>query len=78
MVSADEVLKALARGGFAVSRVRGSHTMVKHQDGRWTTVPVHGNRDIDPHLLIQILREAGMTREEFLELLRGRRRCGAA
>jgi hypothetical protein len=33
-------------------------------------IPIHA-RDVKPGLLLQIIREAGLTREQFLRLLRG-------
>ncbi|MDQ3138387.1 MAG: type II toxin-antitoxin system HicA family toxin [Gemmatimonadota bacterium] len=38
-----------------------------HPDGRATTVPFHGTRDISPILLRQIARDIGLTIEQFLE-----------
>ena len=38
----------------------------RHADGRGTTVPNHGGRDISPILLRQIARDIGMTAEEFI------------
>jgi predicted RNA binding protein YcfA (HicA-like mRNA interferase family) len=38
----------------------------RHPDGRATTVPDHGGRDISPTLLRQIARDIGMTPEEFV------------
>jgi predicted RNA binding protein YcfA (HicA-like mRNA interferase family) len=38
----------------------------RHADGRGTTVPDHGGRDIAPTLLRKIARDIGMTVEEFV------------
>ena len=43
-----------------------SHMQYRHADGRGTTVPNHGGRDISPILLRQIARDIGMTAEEFI------------
>lgn len=40
------VVRALERHGFKVARVNGSHHIMRHSDGRGTTVPVHSNRDV--------------------------------
>lgn len=45
-VSGARVVKALEKVGFQVVRVKGSHRIMRHPDGRWTTVPVHQGRDI--------------------------------
>lgn len=41
----DQVVKALEKVGFLVVRIRGSHHVLRHPDGRGTTVPVHQGRD---------------------------------
>jgi predicted RNA binding protein YcfA (HicA-like mRNA interferase family) len=41
-VSGTRVVRGLERQGFKVARVSGSHHIMRHPDGRGTTVPVHG------------------------------------
>lgn len=65
----DQLLKALDKAGFVVVRVRGSHHHVRHEDGRGTTVPVHGVREIPRGTLRSILGHLGMTVEELKQLL---------
>jgi len=57
----------LTRLGFRLVRQRGSHRQYRHADGRGTTVPFHGGRDISPLLLRQIAKDIGITVEELLE-----------
>ena len=52
-----EVAAILARLGFVEVRQRGSHKQYRHADGRSTTVPFHGSRDISPPLLRQIAKD---------------------
>lgn len=61
-----EVIALLERLGFVEVRQRGSHKQFRHVDGRSTTVPVHGSRDISPALLRQIAKDIGLTWEEFV------------
>jgi predicted RNA binding protein YcfA (HicA-like mRNA interferase family) len=61
-----EVVSLLERLGFREVRQRGSHKQFRHADGRVTTVPVHGGRDISPILLRHIVHDLGLTLEEFL------------
>jgi predicted RNA binding protein YcfA (HicA-like mRNA interferase family) len=63
------VIKILESLGFIEVRQRGSHKQFRHADGRGTTVPVHGGRDISPILLRQIIKDIDVTPEEFLERL---------
>jgi len=46
---------------------KGSHKQFRHPDGRGTTVPFHQGRDISPILLQQIIKDIGLTVEEFLQ-----------
>jgi predicted RNA binding protein YcfA (HicA-like mRNA interferase family) len=67
ILKAREVVAILERLGFQEARQRGSHRQYRHADGRATTVPFHGARDISPILLRQIARDVGLTIEKFLE-----------
>ncbi|WP_239333813.1 type II toxin-antitoxin system HicA family toxin [Frankia sp. CiP3] len=64
-----QVVKALEKAGFTVARIHGSHNIMKHEDGRRTTVPVHGGRDIRPGTLRAVLRDAGLTVDDLHGLL---------
>ena len=66
VLSAKEVVTILRKLGFEEVRQRGSHKQFRHKDGRATTVPFHGSRDISPILLRQIARDIGMTLDDFL------------
>lgn len=62
-----EVAAVLERLRFVEVRQRGSHKQYRHADGRCTTVPFHSGRDISPILLRQIIKDIGLTEEEFLK-----------
>ncbi len=62
-----EVVRILERMGFAEIRQRGSHKQFNHQDGRFTTVPMHQGRDISPFLLRKIADDIRVSVEEFLK-----------
>jgi predicted RNA binding protein YcfA (HicA-like mRNA interferase family) len=66
-----EVIEVLEQAGFRVIRIRGSHHLLRHLDGRTTTVPVHGSEIIGPGLLSRILRDCELTRDEFGTLAKG-------
>ena len=68
-VSGERVVRALERAGFILVRQRGSHIFLRHPDGRATVVPVHKGEDLGRGILRRILRDAELSREEFLELL---------
>jgi predicted RNA binding protein YcfA (HicA-like mRNA interferase family) len=64
-----EVVDALGRAGFSVVRTRSSHYFLRHDDGRTTVVPVHAGETIGPGLMGKILRDCGLSRDEFAALL---------
>ena len=61
-----EVVAILNALGFACVRQRGAHMQFRHTDGRGTTVPDHGGRDISPSLLRKIARDIDMNVEDFV------------
>lgn len=64
-----EVVRALSKVGFEIARIRGSHHFLQHPDGRATVVPVHAGETIGPGLMSKILRDADLSREDFIALL---------
>ena len=50
-------------------RQTGSHERWNHWDGRAVTIPLHGGREIGPPLFFKILRQLGITLEEFRKLM---------
>lgn len=63
-----EVIALLTSLGFVEVRQRGSHKQFRHADGRGTTVPDHGGRDITPVLIRQIAKDIGLSADEFIAL----------
>lgn len=64
---AREVLGKLYRAGFKVVRQSGSHAVLRHPDGRQTYVSIHTG-DVPPGTFRNILKQAGLTIEEFNDL----------
>jgi predicted RNA binding protein YcfA (HicA-like mRNA interferase family) len=64
-----KVIKALEKNGFAIARQKGSHVFLKHSDGRTTVVPVHPGEEIGRGLLRKIIKDAKLTKDEFLKLV---------
>jgi predicted RNA binding protein YcfA (HicA-like mRNA interferase family) len=66
LLSWREVIKVLSKIGFFVARQRGSHIILVKDD---RVVPVPRHDQMKKGLLLEVIAEAGMTKEEFLELL---------
>jgi predicted RNA binding protein YcfA (HicA-like mRNA interferase family) len=64
----SEVVEILRKLGFELVRQRGSHQQFRDAKGRCTTVPFHKGRDKSPPLLRQIVKDIGMTLEDFIAL----------
>jgi predicted RNA binding protein YcfA (HicA-like mRNA interferase family) len=68
-VRGERVVRALERAGFKVARITGSHHIMRHPDGRGTTVPVHPGRDVAKGTLRGILDDIGLTVDQLRDLL---------
>ena len=67
-LSGAEVVRALQRAGFYRRRQRGSH-IVMRRDDPFAQVIVPAHRNLDTGTLAAILDGAGLTVEQFTELL---------
>ena len=69
-VRPEAVIRALERAGFVVERVKGSHHALKHPDKPHlhVTVAFH-KREVPRGTLRSIIKQAGLTTDEFLALL---------
>lgn len=63
-----EVIAILTSIGFVEVRQRGSHKQFRHPDGRGTTVPDHGGRDISPVLIRQIAKDIRLSVDDVIAL----------
>ena len=68
-VKAEKVIKVLEESGFTVVRQKGSHIILKDQDGRSIVIPDHPGEELGRGILRAIIRQAGLTRDEFLRRL---------
>lgn len=68
LISGKEFCKILEKLSFEKIYGKGSHVRFKHSDGRRTVVPIHGNEDLGKGLLLEILKQVKISREEYEEL----------
>ena len=65
----QDVVKRLRKLGFTFYRQgKGSHEIWHHPDGRWTTVPRHGNKIISRRTMKSILGAVDMDSDGFRTL----------
>jgi predicted RNA binding protein YcfA (HicA-like mRNA interferase family) len=67
VVSGREVIKALTKAGFRQVNQRGSHVKLHHPRGRTVIVPLHD--ELATGTLCSVLKQAGLSVEEFITLL---------
>jgi len=65
--SGQEAIRAFQRMGYQLDHQTGSHIILRHPQMRRLTVPNH--RELAKGTLRALIREAGLTKKEFLDLL---------
>ena len=68
-LTGPELIAALAKAGFHVVRVKGSHHFVRHQDGRSTVIPAHSGEVLGPGITAKILRDCDLSADALRDLL---------
>jgi len=66
-VSGKKAMAAFCRAGYKVARQRGSHVILKRKGAPNLVIPDH--RSVAPFLLRAQIRRAGLTEDQFLDLL---------
>lgn len=67
-VSGRQTTWALEAAGFVQTSTKGSHAKLRHSDGRVVIVPLH--RSLARGTLASILRQAGLSAAQFIDLVR--------
>ncbi len=70
-ITANDALKALSKDGWYSSRQKGAHLILKNDSKRKlrVVVPVHSGEILLPKTLSSIIDQAGLTVDEFTNLL---------
>ena len=68
-LTGPELIAALAKAGFQVVRVKGSHHFVRHQDGRSTVIPAHSGEVLGPGITAKILRDCDLSADALRDFL---------
>lgn len=66
-----EFLKVMGRFGFEKQRQKKHLRLVNFKEKIQLTIPAHGGRDINSKLLELILKQAGISIEEFNQMRKG-------
>jgi predicted RNA binding protein YcfA (HicA-like mRNA interferase family) len=65
--SGSDAVTAFGKIGYAVDHQTGSHIILRHSSGRRLTLP--NRRELAKGTLRALIREGGLTKEQFAELL---------
>ena len=65
--SGQEAIRAFEKLGYPVDHQTGSHIILRHPQMRRLTLPNH--RELAKGTLRALIREAGLSKEEFARLL---------
>jgi len=68
-ISGREVVKALKKKGYEQDRQRGSHIILRQTDSPHRRVTVPDHKEVAKGTLRAIIREVGLTVDEFKNLL---------
>jgi predicted RNA binding protein YcfA (HicA-like mRNA interferase family) len=70
ILNGTKLIKALKKSGFVLSRINGSHHILIHNEKRLTvSVPIHKGKTLGKGITLSIIKDAGLSVEEFLKLL---------
>jgi predicted RNA binding protein YcfA (HicA-like mRNA interferase family) len=67
VVSGDGFVEAMGRIGYTWDHTEGSHMILVHPSRCRLSVPRH--RELGRGLVRKLIRDAGLTRDEFIDLL---------
>ncbi|HEY6191755.1 MAG TPA: type II toxin-antitoxin system HicA family toxin [Bacteroidota bacterium] len=69
VLSGQEVIRVLRRIGYEPDHQRGSHIIMRHGEPPYRRVSIPNHREIARGTLRSIIREVGLTVEEFVSLV---------
>jgi predicted RNA binding protein YcfA (HicA-like mRNA interferase family) len=70
LIPYSKLVKVAEAKGFEWVRASGSHNVFRHPSGKIIVIPDHGAQVIVRPLLRKILRDLGVSPEEYTELLK--------
>ncbi len=70
VLSGRDVIKILRKVGFEPVRQKGSHIiLIKELSGQKIVTVVPDHKEVDKGTLLEIIRQAKLTRDDFLKLI---------
>ena len=69
IISGKEVVRVLKKLGYEIDHQTGSHMILRKTEGEHRRLTVPNHQEVAKGTLLAIIKQAGLTKEEFLELL---------
>ena len=69
-IKGKKLVKILGKMGWHLDHIQGSHCILRNKAGKKLTVPVHGNKEIPKGTLFGILSDAGISKDQIIDILR--------
>jgi len=69
VVSGAQVVRAFGRIGYEVDVQEGSHIILRHAQPPYRRLSVPNHREVAKGTLRALIRDAGLTVEEFVDLI---------
>lgn len=69
-IKGQKLIKILQKQGFVLNRINGSHHIMIHPQKYITlSIPVHKGKTLGKGITLAIIKDSGLTIEEFLKLV---------
>ena len=69
LASFHELAKIAESLGYVCVRQKGSHVMYRREDGQTIPIPDHGAKDLPRPLIHRIVKDMGLSVDEYAKLL---------
>jgi len=69
VISGKELIKALNKIGYEMDHQTGSHIILRHKETPFRRLTVPNHKVLAKGTLLAIIKQAGLTRDEFFKLL---------
>ena len=69
-VKAKDFIRVISKLGYKLHRQKGSHAIYKNLSGQRVVVPIHSGQDLKPGTLLGMIKDIGLEKTEFFNLLK--------
>ena len=69
VISGKELVKVFIKLGYEIDHQTGSHIILRHENPPHRRLTIPNHREISKGTLRAIIRQAGLSRDEFFDLL---------